>query len=178
MYNTPMTESDFSNPVSLMSADLFKDLSTDLLRQGKSVRFHAPGRSMYPSIREGEAITVEPVSPSAVQTGDILLYQSGERLVAHRVARIIKTKVPRPYSLDGERPSDNTHPSSRVPRLSFVLRGDTWGKEDPEPVEDSQILGKVIRVERNGRPVNPYSRKAQIRLLVHTLGSRIKKWVL
>jgi hypothetical protein len=173
-----MTESDSSSPVSLMSADLFRDLSTDLLRQGKSIRFRAPGRSMYPSIREGEAITVEPVSPSAVQTGDILLYQTGERLVAHRVVRIIKTELPPPCSFDGEHPSNNTHQSSLVTRLCFVLRGDTWGEEDPSPVKDSQILGKVIRVERNGRPVNPYSRKAQIRLLVHTLGSCVKKWVL
>jgi signal peptidase I len=173
-----MAESDSSDPTSLTPADLFRDLSTDLLRQGKSIRFHAPGRSMYPSIREGEAVTVEPVSPSAVQTGDILLYQSGERLVAHRVARIIKTEVSRPSSLDGEHPSNDTHHSSLVTRLCFVLRGDTWGEEDPDPVKDSQILGKVIRVERNGRPVNPYGRKAQVRLLVHTLGSRIRKWLL
>jgi hypothetical protein len=32
-------------------------------------------------------------------------------------------------------------------------------------------------VERSGRHVDPYSKKAQIRLLVHTVGSRIKKWV-
>ena len=51
-----MAESD--QPVSLTSVHLFADLATELLRQGKSVRFRAPGRSMYPTIKEEEIITV------------------------------------------------------------------------------------------------------------------------
>jgi hypothetical protein len=40
---------------------------------------------MYPTIRENEAITVEPVAPQDVKVGDIILYRSGESVVAHRV---------------------------------------------------------------------------------------------
>ena len=150
-----MSEPATSNPVSLTSADIFRDLSLELLRQGKSIRFHAPGRSMYPSIKENEVITVEPISPSAVQTGDILLYQSGQHLVAHRVVRI---------DLGGD--------GARL----FILRGDTWGTYD-QPVKAKQIFGKVVGVERKGQPINPYSRKAQIRLIIHTIASWIKSRV-
>ncbi len=58
----------------MSTGKLLLDLSNELLRNGQSVRFSAPGRSMYPTIREGEPITVQPVSPSAVQKGDIILY--------------------------------------------------------------------------------------------------------
>jgi hypothetical protein len=52
---------------------LFADVSTELLRSGQGIRFRAPGRSMYPTIKEGETITVQPVAPSVVRRGDIIL---------------------------------------------------------------------------------------------------------
>jgi hypothetical protein len=171
-----MTERTSSNPVSLTSADLFRDLSTELLSQGKSIRFHALGRSMYPTIREGEAITVAPIEPSSINIGDIILYRQDISVVAHRVVRIIKTELPPAGSLDAEYPSNDTRHLSLVTRHSFLLRDDTWGKQ-AVLVTGEQILGKVVRVERNGRHLDPYSRRAQIRLIAHTIASRIKRWV-
>ena len=48
-------------------------LIIDLLSNGYGVRFGAPGRSMYPTIREGEIITVQPVELVNVKPGNILL---------------------------------------------------------------------------------------------------------
>ena len=146
-----MAEPDSSIPVSLTSAELFSELSRELLRQGKSIRFSAPGRSMYPTIREGEAITVEPIDPAFVRPGDIVLYRSGDHVVAHRVVR--REGGPR-----------------------FILRDDTWGMRD-EAVSADQVLGKVVSVERGGRAVNPYSTRAKARRLVHEVASRLKRWV-
>ena len=140
---------------SLNSNHLLLDLSTELLGRGKRVRFRAPGRSMYPTIRENEAITVEPVAPQDVKVGDIILYRSGESVVAHRVMRIERGK------------GDSQ---------SFILREDTWGTLD-EPVEAEQILGKVVSVERAGRNIDPYSTRAKVRLLIHTIGSRLKRYI-
>jgi signal peptidase len=142
-------------PSSVSSNNLLLDLSTELLGRGKRVRFRAPGRSMYPTIRENEAITVEPVAPQDVKVGDIILYRSGESVVAHRVMRI-------------ERGKGDT--------LRFILREDTWGTLD-EPVEAEQILGKVVSVERAGRNIDPYSIRAKVRLLVHIIGSRLKRFI-
>jgi hypothetical protein len=71
---------------------LFIDVSTELLRQGQSVRFRAPGRSMHPTIKEGETIRVEPIAPFDIKRGDILLYLVGRKVVAHRVVSIKKEK--------------------------------------------------------------------------------------
>jgi hypothetical protein len=166
-YNSPMNESGSLSPVSLTSVHLFADFCEELLRQGKSVRFHAPGRSMYPTIKENEVITVEPIEPSLINVGDIILYRQERSVVAHRVVRLIRSDPPPPCSLDAEHPSNNTRPS-------FFFSDDTWGNDDV-PVAGEQILGKVVSVERNGRSVNPYSRKARVRLLIHSVGSRLRR---
>jgi signal peptidase I len=110
---------------------------------------------MYPTIRENEAITVEPVALQDVKVGDIILFRSGESVVAHRVMRIEK--------VEGK--------ASR-----FILREDTWGTLD-EPVEAEQILGKVVSVERAGRNIDPYRTWAKVRLLVHRIGSRLRRYI-
>ena len=162
-----MPESE--SPISLTSVHLFADLCEEMLRQGKSVRFRAPGRSMYPTIKENEAITVEPIEPSSIDVDDIILYRQDKSVVAHRVVRInaIEPETPPPCMLE------SCH-SSLVTRYSFVTRDDTWGEQNVL-VREEQILGKVISVERKGREVDPYTRKAKLRLLVHTLGSRVKR---
>lgn len=159
------------SPISLTSVQLFADLCEELLRQGKSVRFRAPGRSMYPTIRQNEAITVEPMDLSSINVGDIVLYRQGRSVVAHRVVRIDSagTELPPPCSLE-------SCPSSLVPRYSFVTCDDTWGRQNVL-VEGEQILGKVVSVERKGREVDPYSTKARVRRLIHTIASRLKRHI-
>lgn len=71
---------------------LFIDVSTELLRQGQSVRFRAPGLSMHPAIKERETITVAPIAPFDIKRGDILLYLVGRKIVAHRVVSIKREK--------------------------------------------------------------------------------------
>ncbi len=70
------------------ASNLLLDLTTELLRQGTTVRFRPSGRSMYPSIREGELVTVEPVVASDVTLGDIVLYRSEMGVIAHRVIQV------------------------------------------------------------------------------------------
>ncbi len=106
----------------------FLCLSGDLLRQGLPIRFRAEGRSMWPAIRSGEPITVEPVDTSRVRVGDILLCLRGSGPIAHRVERIDRS---------GGRPA------------TFTLRGDASLTSDA-PVEEAAILGRVTGVERDG----------------------------
>ena len=133
---------------------MFPELISDLLHSGHNVRFRAPGRSMYPTIREGEVITVEPVLPKDVRKGDILLYRLEESPIAHRVARI-------------ERHKDDT--------LHFLLRDDTWGCCE-DSVAAGQVLGRVLSVERAGRMLDPNTMKFRMRLAIHRVGSRLKRF--
>jgi signal peptidase I len=69
---------------------MFVQLITELLQGGFAVKFKACGRSMQPTIHEGETITVEPTDPVNVREGDIVLYRQNGRIIAHRVLRIVK----------------------------------------------------------------------------------------
>ena len=135
---------------------MFPSLISELLDNGRSVRFSAPGRSMYPTIREGETITVRPVSSSAVKVGDIILYCWEKGVIAHRVVG-----------------TENTHAGG--PR--FILRGDSSGACD-ERVKPEQILGKVVVADRNGRPIDLYSIPSKVRRHLHPFASRFKQWAL
>ena len=134
------------------ASNLLLDLTTELLSQGTTVRFRPSGRSMYPSIREGELITVEPVVPSDVQLGDIVLYRSERGLIAHRVV-----------SSSGD---------ARV----FGVRGDASLSCD-EPVEAHRILGRVVAVQRNGRSIALDSRGAKLWHRARRLASVLKNWI-
>lgn len=84
---------------------------------------------MHPTIRNGETIRVESVLPAQIKRGDIVLYRWERGIRAHRVVRIVAA---------GKQPV-------------FLLRSDGGG--DDELIPASQVLGKVVAVERSGRSV-------------------------
>lgn len=134
---------------------MFLELSTDLLSQGYSVRFRPGGHSMRPTIRDGEAVTVKPVEPAEVRRGDIILYRTARGVIAHRVVLI-----------------EGRETGARV----FHLRGDAASTCDA-PVQAEQILGRVISVERNGRPHSLVNMRAKmlgpVRVRVFRLKARL-----
>ena len=135
---------------------MFVETSLDLLQQGYAVKFRAPGASMYPSIRDGETIVVEPISPVDVERGDVVLYRNRKGVIAHRVTRI-----------------QQQHGAGR----QFITRGDAQSIFDA-PVDSNQILGRVVAVERRGRAVKVSGPAATIRRLIRKCASRVKRAVL
>ncbi len=96
---------------------LFRTLSRSLLQEGIRVRFRAQGRSMFPAIKDGEVIELEPASTAVA--GDVLLIESAKGLRVHRVINVS----------DGE----------------VVTRGDSC-IEDDTISSTAAILGRVTRV--------------------------------
>ena len=156
---------------------IFPELISDVLEKGHDVRFRAPGRSMYPTIREGEAITVRPVSPSAVQKGDIILYRWQQGVIAHRVIRIALDPAKAGAPQGPKARSSPSQSSTLSPHYLFVLRGDASGAQD-ERVEPERVLGKVVAVERGRRRIDPYSLRSKVRRVLHPFASRFKQWAL
>ena len=113
------------------NSKVFTAIVDSLLADGLSVRFRAGGRSMLPTVRDGDCVTVAPVDPRAVAVGDVLFCRTWRGPVAHRVASI------------GARQRDAR------PRL-FTLRGDASLGND-RPVAASDVIGRVISVDRGGR---------------------------
>lgn len=108
----------------------FAELSTEILGAGGSFCFKAHGFSMYPLIRHGDILTIQPVEVNALKVGDVAFYRSVEnRLVAHRI-------VERYVQHD---------------QVILKIRGDATQGPDEKVLLD-QVLGKVISVQR-GRNV-------------------------
>jgi len=119
---------------------------------------------MYPTIRDEEAIIVEPISALRIKRGDIVLYETAtNNIIAHRVIRIIENYHPLPLSLGSHVSPISSFSRFRTQRapLQFILRGDTLDMCD-EAVELHQILGKVVFVERHGRRLRLDGRRNKI----------------
>jgi signal peptidase I len=149
---------------------IFPELIANLLTDGNKIKFRAPGDSMYPTIRDGDEITVKPIEAASITIGDIILYRHKSGVVAHRVIRMAKRDVP-----DFQSSAPKSLPSVLSPRSYFILRGDAAVVFD-DPVRADQILGKVTIVEREGRRVDLYSPKAKIRFQIRRLASSLKRF--
>jgi signal peptidase I len=108
---------------------------------------------MHPTILDGDVITVQPMSPSDIKQGDIILYRSQSGVIAHRVVRIHKSNDETPI---------------------WILRGDAPGAGD-EPVVAHQVLGRVVSVERKGCSIALYSWRAQILHKARSFASHLKR---
>src|SRR5512137_1251188 len=140
---------------------MLETLITDSLKNGRAVRFRAPGGSMHPTIRENETLVVAPAAPAWLSVGDIVLSRCGEKITAHRLVWI-----------DAETAAEETSGGPEDQPI-FILRGDACRTCDP-PVPADQVLGKVVAVERKGRMVNPYGLRTEFVRRLYALASRLK----
>jgi hypothetical protein len=125
---------------------------------------------MFPTIMANETIMVEPIDASEAAMGDIILYRSNGNLIAHRVVGI--------NMLTGNTSSSHsdleTQSSVLSPHHFFTFRGDAASSCD-EPVKASQILGKVILIERYGCSIDPYSSTHKLSCFALFWMARIKR---
>ena len=99
-------------------------LAKEILKRGYCVRIPTFGRSMFPLI--SSIIHIEPAKAEDIRVGDIVVYSSEEKIVAHRLAKkIIKEE-----------------------KELFVVKGDTW--LESSEVLPGDVIGRVIKVEKWG----------------------------
>ena len=66
----------------------FAALSTELIESSGGLRFRAHGRSMLPTMRSGDILTVEKADSEMLRTGDVVLIQTASGAVlAHRIIK-------------------------------------------------------------------------------------------
>jgi Peptidase S24-like len=95
-----------------------RSLAIEVLRNGGSIRLRAWGTSMLPVIWPGDILKIENLT-GALEIGDVVLVERGERLFVHRLVHADKDR--------------------------WTMRGDALRKSDPA-VSRSQILGKVTTI--------------------------------
>ncbi len=122
----------------------FLELSQELLDRGGLLRFQAHGNSMYPLIKNGNIIVVEPRNGNTVNIGDVIFYRRPDGSVtAHRLIKI----------------------NEKRDSKALMTKGDSLGNFDP-PVVGEQVMGKVILIESHKRKLrlNGWSGRAFGRL--------------
>lgn len=103
-------------------------LVKEVLAEGSCLRVRGLGWSMYHLIRNGDSIVIEPKSIRELNIGDIILFQlPGRGYIAHR---LIKKNGP----------------------TGLITKGDNLLCFD-QPVSIDNVVGRVIRIERNGKRI-------------------------
>jgi len=100
------------------------ELIRSLLADGLAVEVEVSGSSMWPFVRSGDVIMLEPRKPRVGDIGAML--DSERRLLVHRVVA----------------------GSGGI----WVTRGDAAGSADP-PTREADVVGRVAAVVRDGHPV-------------------------
>ncbi|MBN2861739.1 MAG: signal peptidase I [Bacteroidales bacterium] len=107
---------------------LIRNIGFSLLSEGKTLKIRADGYSMYPSVRPGSLIFIEPLPEDTEPApGDLIAWKRETGFVVHRLTEIKR--------------QDND--------IKYITRGDSCANEDA-PVSRDQIAGKVIRIEDPG----------------------------
>ena len=112
-----------------LSGKALLELLSAVLEKGMPFRFMAKGGSMWPFIKNGDVITINPLSGGPLGVGDVAIFlclDTGKAMV-HRVV-----------GKQGD---------------SFLMKGDN----SPSPdglIPKKDILGRISKVERNGADVS------------------------
>jgi len=110
-----------------LSGPALLDLMQSVLARGSSFRFKAKGWSMSPFIRDGDVITVSPLAGKVPRVGEVVAFTRPDNggLVVHRIIA-----------------KQGSH---------VLVRGDGVAEFADGLVPLSNLLGRVSRVERDGR---------------------------
>jgi len=105
-----------------------KNIGLTLLSEGKTIRIKAHGYSMYPCIKPGSMVLIEPLKVKGLPVpGEIIAIQRENGLILHRLCRIVNNKEVAMY----------------------IARGDSNAYAD-DPVKIDKIAGRIVRAETTG----------------------------
>jgi hypothetical protein len=110
-------------------------MATEILRSSGRLRLRVTGWSMLPSVWPGDILEIQRISGQEISARDIVLFTRDRRLFAHRVVSAIQHRG----------------------GITILTEGD--GMPQPDPVfSESELLGKVCSITRNGRSFEPNAR--------------------
>lgn len=110
------------------SGEILKNVGFTLLSEGKTIRIKAHGYSMYPSIKPGSLILIEPIKIKGNPVpGEIIAIKRESGLIVHRLTRIVVNKG----------------------ITTYIARGDSNALED-DPVTIGKIAGRIVGAESTG----------------------------
>jgi len=108
------------------------DLAGEVLASSGALRLRVTGWSMLPTVWPGDTLVIEQADSETVSEGEIVLFKSDLRFVAHRI--VAKCGAG----------SDST----------ILTRDDATSRPDA-PLSGGDVLGKVCFILRKGRLIRP-----------------------
>jgi signal peptidase I len=130
--------------------NIVKNMGLTLLAEGKTIRIKAHGYSMYPCIKPGSLLLIEPIQVKGKPVpGEIIILKRENGLIAHRLIKIVVR--------NGE--------------TTYIARGDSNSTTD-HPVRISEIAGRVVKAETTGE--NPVPADIRINTRPHYIVNRIR----
>jgi signal peptidase I len=134
----------------LRNQNIVKDFSLTLLSEGKTIRIKAHGYSMYPCIKPGSMILIEPITLKGFPVaGEIIAIKRENGLIVHRLTKTIKKNG----------------------ITFYIARGDSNAYAD-NPVKIDKIAGRIIRAETTGE--NPVAADIRINARPNYFLNRIR----
>jgi signal peptidase I len=107
---------------------IVKDIGLTLLAEGKTIRIKAHGYSMFPCIKPGSLILIEPLNIKGMpHPGEIIAIKRENGLIVHRLYRILNNNSVKCY----------------------IARGDSNAYAD-NPVKIDKIAGRIVGAESTG----------------------------
>ena len=101
-----------------------------VLESGNSVELQATGCSMFPSLRHGDMVIINPIKTGDLpESGNIVVFKTNNGLVMHRMVKSAADN-------NGEQ--------------IIITRGDCQ-KENDIPVQLKQIIGVAVKYKRSGK---------------------------
>ena len=107
---------------------MIKNTGLTLLSEGKTIRIKAHGYSMYPCIKPGSLVLIEPINlKGAPVPGEIIAITRENGMILHRLIKIVvKNNI-----------------------TSYIARGDGNAFAD-DPVKIDKIAGRIVGAESTG----------------------------
>jgi hypothetical protein len=121
-----------SNGQSPFEEDELRSVGHALLREGRSVRMRLGGYSMWPSMLPGDVGTIVPEPIQDLHQGNVVVFDRGDKWVAHRLVAIDKSPT----------------------GIVLTTQGDSIPYPD-EPFREDTYRGVVRSVARGGRQFDP-----------------------
>jgi signal peptidase I len=129
---------------------IVKDIGLTLLSEGKTIRIKAHGYSMYPCVKPGSLILIEPLNVKGMPLpGEIIAIRRESGLIVHRLTKILKK-------------NGTTY---------YIARGDSNAYAD-NPVKIDKIAGRIVRAESTGE--NPVVADIRINTKPNYFRNRIR----
>jgi hypothetical protein len=113
-----------------------KNLYLSLLSEGKTIYINAWGWSMFPFIKNGDRLKIDPIVDKGIGIGDIVAVdmkkEDGPWFFVHRIVKI----------------------SLADKQTIYITKGDCGGNGHDKPVTQNLISGKVTGIERKNIIIN------------------------